>query len=60
MTCDQKEDVTGSEEGGAGRHLHSPGVMALGPLHVEKPGARYWGPLPFVACTPLEEGVASG
>ena len=60
MTCDQKEDVTGSEGGGTGRHLHSSGVVALGPLHVEKPGVGYWRSFPFVACIPLEEGIASG
>lgn len=60
VTCDQKEDVAGSEGGGSGWHLHSPGVVALGPLHVEKPGVGYWQPPPFVACIPLEEGVASG
>lgn len=60
MTCDQKEDVSGREGGGTGRHLHSSGVVALRPLHVEKSGVGYWRPLPFAARIPLEEGVASG
>lgn len=60
IRCDQEEDVTGREGGGAGWHLHSSGVVAVSPLHVEQPRAGDWRPLSSVVCTPLEEGGGPG